>query len=107
MTTKWQDTRAGKRFLAAHGHKKRVKMTWLARARILSGLTMKEAAAACGLGARSWEAWERVGRTRSEPRGICVQIITQRNWADRGLSVFQLTSTPYVTVNPQTLEVLG
>lgn len=107
MTTKWQDTRAGKRFLAAHGHKKRVKMTWLARARILSGFTTKEAAWFCDLNPRSWEAWERIGRARATPSRLYAQIVAQQHWEGGALHVDQLLGTPYVTVNPATLEVIA
>ena len=104
MTTKWQDTRAGKRFLAAHGHKKRVKMTWLALMRIRSGWTVAEAAETSGIGPRTWEAWERVGSRRPTPGTLARHAI---RFAFPTMPERLLTHTPYVTVNPQTLEILG
>lgn len=104
MTTKWHDTRAGKRFLAAHGHKKRVRMTWLARARILAGLTVGDAARLCGLSRRSWEGWELVGRGHHAP-GLMESLVLARLAWPEPITAEQLSASPYVVVTPQTLEV--
>lgn len=101
--TDWRNTRAGKRWLALYGHRKRVRMTWLARARLLSGQSVAQAAKACGLSPRTWEAWERVGNERSDPDGAALlRILRTFSAADLGYAA----RSPYCTVSPATLEVL-
>ena len=99
--TTWQQTKAGKRWLLANGHRKRVKMTWLARARLLSGMSVAQAAKATGLNARTWEAWERIGEARRAPSGEA----GGRIWLHFGPTLIGITlySHPYVFVNPLTL----
>jgi transcriptional regulator with XRE-family HTH domain len=98
----WRTTRAGKRWLALYGHRKKVRMTWLARARLLSGQSVAQAAKACGLSPRTWEAWERVGEARREPEG---RMATRLLYSySEPLHLY--SATPYVTVSPATLEVI-
>lgn len=101
--TDWRTTRAGKRWLALYGHRKKVRMTWLARARLLSGQSVAQAAKACGLSPRTWEAWERTTK-RKRPQGeeVTVLHVTYRGV----LPVGALYWEPFVTVNPATLEVI-
>ena len=94
----WRETRAGKRWVSMYGHRKRMKITWLARARLLSGQSVAQAAKACGLSPRSWERWEQ-GRS-SPPSAAAIVII------DRYPVPLSALLDPYVRVNPATLEVL-
>jgi len=97
--TTWQQSPAGRVFLRRHGHKKRVRITWLMRARLLSGQTVAGAAKACRLNRRSWENWE---QGRREPSGramlsLLASLPDASTGAARGVAAF-------LTVNPQTLE---
>jgi hypothetical protein len=103
-TTTWQSTPAGKAFLLRHGKKRKVRITWLARARILSGQSVAQAAKACGLNARTWAAWERVGAKWKSPSGWATENILS-HFTIRPAITCNLK--PFVTVNPATLEVLG
>lgn len=101
----WRESRAGKRWLAMYGHRKKVRMTWLARARLLSGQSVAQAAKACGLSPRTWEAWERVGKERRTPDSPAANLIVEHY----GYPEFHyrlLCDTPYCAVNPATLEVV-
>lgn len=100
----WRESRAGKRWLAMNGHRKKVRMTWLARARLLSGQSVAQAAKACGLSPRTWEAWERVGDTWRRPDPEAAFTLTQR-YEILGLGT--LVTSPYCRVNPATLEVVS
>lgn len=103
--TDWKSTPAGKAFLVRHGHKKKVRITWLARARILSGMSVAQAAKACRLNPRTWAAWEVVGNGRRTPNGAVAGYIVE-HFGYPAFSFAMLFSSPYVRVNPQTLEVL-
>lgn len=97
--TDWKSTPAGKAFLVRHGRKKKVRITWLARARILSGMSVAQAAKACRLNPRTWEAWEQ-GR-RAPDGGATGRILNVY-----AMQPIHLFGERYVRVNPQTLEVL-
>lgn len=97
----WRESRAGKRWLALYGHRKKVRMTWLARARLLSGQSVAQAAKACGLSPRTWEAWERVGKERKEPSGDAVIKVLQ-HFAHVPYAVAR-GAERFVTVDPSTL----
>lgn len=86
-----------------NGHRKKVRMTWLARARLLSGQSVAQAAKACGLSPRTWEAWERIGRTwrRPDPQATYALI---RHYSI--LSLHGLVESPHCHVAPATLEVV-
>lgn len=124
----WRESRAGKRWLAVnkvqrivwtehdgtpcdppdieyspHPRKQRVKMTWLARARLLSGQSVAQAAKSCGLSPRTWEAWERVGKTWRRPDPQSTYALVQRYPI---LSLHGLVESPCAVVNPATLEVV-
>lgn len=100
----WRESRAGKRWLALYGHRKKVRMTWLARARLLSGQSVAQAATACGLSPRTWEAWERVGDARKEPDPAQATIVATT--IPLPLGAHNLYALPYVTVDPSTLKVV-
>lgn len=100
----WRESRAGKRWLALYGHRKKVRMTWLARARLLSGQSVAQAAKACGLSPRTWEAWERVGDTWRRPDPRSAFALIQRYSI---LSLYGLVEQPYCRVSPATLEVIS
>jgi transcriptional regulator with XRE-family HTH domain len=102
-TTTWQDTPAGKAFLLRHGKKKKVRITWLARARILSGQSVAQAAKACGLNARTWANWE---QGRRFPDGSVAGVLVER-YGYPAFSFEMLFSKRRVRVSPATLEVLG
>jgi hypothetical protein len=102
--TDWRTTRAGKRWLALYGHRRKVRITWLARARLLSGQSVAQAAKACGLSPRTWEAWERYHNWKP-PHYNGVKAITIQPWG-RSLAVNDLLIHPYCTVNPSNLEVI-
>lgn len=101
----WRESRAGKRWLALYGHRKKVRMTWLARARLLSGQSVSQAAKACGLSPRTWEAWERVGKDHKEP-SVKAAVAIWRHYGDRTIDSHSLILVPYTYVNPATLEVV-
>jgi hypothetical protein len=103
-TTTWQSTPAGKAFLLRHGRKKKIRITWLARARILSGQSVAQAAKACGLNPRTWAAWEVVGAGGKEPAGPAVVRLMMHF---QGLLHIPLSGKRTMPVNPATLEVLG
>jgi transcriptional regulator with XRE-family HTH domain len=101
-TTTWQSTPAGKAFLLRHGKKKKVRITWLARARILSGQSVAQAAKACGLNARTWAAWERDAKKPCADAIFCILA-----HFDDALRLGMLVTQREVTVSTATLEVLG
>ena len=94
----WRESRAYRKWFGLHRRKKTVRITWLARARLLSGHSVTEAAKACGVEPRSWERWE---QGRSEPP-------TKATLAISNVYPIPLSAllNPYVTVRPATLEVL-
>lgn len=103
--TDWKNTPAGKAFLVRHGHKRKVRITWLARARILSGMSVAQAAEVCMLNPRTWAAWEVVGVRHRRPSGASAASLITR-YGLVGLGFVRLFTKPYVRVNPQTLKVL-
>lgn len=100
--TKWRDSKAYKTWLGIHGRKKRVRITWLARARLLSGLSVVQAAKAAGLNWRSWQAWERVGKARREPDGRSTMALL--NFFAHVPCAIARGASRCVTVDPNTLD---
>jgi hypothetical protein len=103
--TDWRTTRAGKRWLALYGHRKKVRMTWLAWARLQDGDSVAKAARKNGLSPRAWEAWERmVNRKTPGPRALSILLCAYPMFVPFAWARF--VGRPYVTVNPATLEVV-
>jgi transcriptional regulator with XRE-family HTH domain len=98
-TTTWQSTPAGKAFLLRHGRKKKVRITWLARARILSGQSVAQAAKACGLNPRTWAAWEHGGKA---PSSRALIPLTARY----DCTTYDLVEARFTIVDPATLNVV-
>lgn len=103
----WRETAAGRKWLALHGNRAKVRTTWLTRARVLSGWTQREAAKALGLSARTWPTWEYVGKERSAPGVDAARVLVAHPWTSGALEMDLLYDTPYVWVRPATLEVLS
>ena len=94
----WRESRVYRKWFGLHRGKKRVRITWMARARLLSGHNVAQAAKACGVAPRSWERWE---QGRSEPP----TKVTMKIMGIYPIPMAALLD-PYCTVSPATLEVL-
>ncbi len=96
--TDWKHTPAGKKFLLLHGDKKHVQMTRLAHARLCRGWSVADAARACGLNRRTWEAWEQFRKMPSAASLMALAVVFPEVRA--GLA------NPWVTVSTKSLKVV-
>jgi transcriptional regulator with XRE-family HTH domain len=99
----WKKTKTGQTWLRLYGHRKQVKKTRIAVERLRNGLSTSEAARLVGVSPPTWRGWELMTPHRRTPAGDMLAAILA---GFPGLHIDDLTTNPFVYVEPQTLKVI-